>query len=702
MGYKTWSALDDRALELGPDKPQASGAWKNWRLSLDDEGAAWLIADQTGTSVNTLSEQVLHELDSALKRLEQEAPKGLVIRSAKQSGFFAGADVSELKTVRDETDVQERLTRANAIVDRLAALPMPKVAVIHGHALGGGLELALACDHRIVAGEAKLGYPEVRLGLHPGLGGTARTLALIDALEAMQLLLTGKSLYAKKALALGLVDAVTEERHVRAGVRDAIGGRLKRHEPSLKERMQRPIFAAAGARKIAADRMRTESAKKAPPEHYPATGALIDLWEAHGDNTKAMRQAEIASFARLIVTDTAQNLIRLFLLREKMKDLTKLDEAPPLSHVHVIGAGAMGGDIAAWCAWHGLTATLTDPKLDVLADAVKRAAELFPRLGHDSAKTRDALDRLIPDVNGKGAARADIVIEAVPEKPELKKQIYAELEPKLKPHAVLATNTSSLQLEDLRQPLRRPGRLIGLHFFNPVSRLELVEIVSHDKVEEDALRVGRAFLGRIDRIPAPVRSAPGFVVNRALTPYMLEAMVLMQEGHAKETIDAAAERFGMPVGPVTLADQVGLDICMDVAHSLRRQLDRPLPAPPDWLREKIEQGALGKKSGKGLYEWKNGEPLKNERVPEPAPDLIDRMILPMIDACLECLRKGVISDEDFVDGAMVFGTGFAPFRGGPMHYARAAGAAALHQRMQALAETVGERFRPDPGWERIL
>jgi len=688
-------------MELGPDDRAAAGPWRCWRLSRDDEGIAWLIADRADASVNTLDEAAFEELDAALAQVEHDAPKGLVLRSAKPAGFIAGADVREFAGVRDEAAVAERIGRARAVVDRLARLVTPTVAVIHGHALGGGLELALACDRRIVAGEASLGFPEIRLGLHPGLGGVARTLALVDPLEAMRMMLTGKPLRAEKARALGLVDAVTQERHVRRAVRAVVAGDLREHRPGLRSRLQEGVLGSAAARKLAADRMRAEADKEAPHEHYPAPYALIELWERHGD-LKALAEAEGASFARLLVSDTAQNLIRVFLLHEKLKHLARAGgQARPLRHVHVVGAGAMGGDIAAWCAWQGLKTTLTDPQPKAIAGAVRRAAELYPKLGHDSAKTRDALDRLIPDLKGIGAAHADLVIEAAPEKPELKREIYAALESRLQPHAILATNTSSIPLETLREGLRRPERLVGAHFFNPVSRMELVELVGHGGGDAEALAVARAFLAVIDRLPAPVASAPGFLVNRALTPYLLEAMVLMGEGAAKETIDAAAERFGMPMGPVALADQVGLDICIDVADSLKRRLDRPLPEIPESLRTLVREGAAGRKAGRGLYVWKGGEPVKAKGAPAPTAEMADRLILPIIDACLECLRKGVADDEDVVDAAMIFGAGFAPFRGGPLHYARAAGAEELRRRMEALAEREGERFRPDPGWSRL-
>lgn len=694
-----WSALEDRERELGPEDARSAGAWAHWRLGREGD-IAWLIADRQDARVNTLSEPVMAELDEALAQIERDAPKALVIRSAKRAGFFAGADVRELMHLRSASEARAQLSRAHAVVDRLEALKMRTLAVLHGHVLGGGLELALACDHRIVAGDARLGFPEIHLGLHPGLGGLGRLLALVDPLEAMRMMLTGKAIDPQKALALGLVDAVTEERHVRAAVRDAAETGFEGHKPTLKERIQSPLLASHGARKLAADRMRSEAARKAPPEHYPAPAALIQMWEDHAGDPEELRSREIESFAQLVTGRTAQNLLRVFTSREKMKH--RSDSAPPPRHVHVIGAGAMGGDIAAWCAWSGLRVSLTDLEPTAIASAIGRAAELFAKLGQDGIATRDARDRLIPDPAAAGVAHADIVIEAAPENLELKRKLYAEIEPRMKPNAVLATNTSSLPLEELRGSLRRAGRLIGLHFFNPATRMELVELVRHDGVEADALATGRALLEAIDRVPAAVRSAPGFLVNRALTPYLIEAMALLEEGHAAETIDAAAERFGMPRGPIALADLVGLDVCAAVADSLRRQLDRPLPAPSRRLREQLEKGLLGKKTGRGFYRWRDGEPVKRNNLPAPTQEIADRLILPMIDACLECLRTGVAEDEQVIDAALVLGAGFAPFRGGPIQHARSAGPRLLHGRMWALSEKVGERFCPDPGWDRLL
>jgi 3-hydroxyacyl-CoA dehydrogenase/enoyl-CoA hydratase/3-hydroxybutyryl-CoA epimerase len=454
-----------------------------------------------------------------------------------------------------------------------------------------------------------------------------------------------------------------------------------------------------------ASRMRREAEKAAPHEHYPAPDALIDLWERHGGDKAAMLAAEKTSFAYLMVTPTAQNLIRVFFLREQMKKLA--GSGNKIEHVHVIGAGAMGGDIAAWCANQHMRVTLSDMKAEPIAGAIKRAVDLFGKIMHKRTAVRDALDRLIPDMQGEGVRSADLIIEAVPEKLELKQRVYAGLEPKMKPGAILATNTSSIPLQDLRTTLQRPERLLGLHFFNPVSRLQLVEVVSHDGSDARLLQEAMAFVGAIDRLPLPVRSSPGFLVNRALTPYMLEAMVMLDERIDKSVIDAAAVKFGMPVGPIELADQVGLDICLDVGDMLRSKFGDALPPTPAWLREKVAKGELGRKTGKGFYVWRDGKPDKSPDQPQgarpaaPTPEMIDRLVLPMSNVCVACLREGIVDNADVVDGAMIFGTGYAPFRGGPLNYARTRGPQNVAATLRALAQKFGDRFTPDAGWEHF-
>jgi 3-hydroxyacyl-CoA dehydrogenase/enoyl-CoA hydratase/3-hydroxybutyryl-CoA epimerase len=687
--------LCPRNLELGPFNAgdTEAGPWQHWRLRTDEDSIAWLLFDKKDASANTLDEATLTELNAVLDKVEQEKPRGLVIRSAKPSGFIAGADIAQFRNATDSAAIEAMLTKGHAVLDRLDNLALPTVAVIHGFCLGGGLEVALACDKRIAIEDASFGFPEVLLGLHPGLGGTVRLPLLINPVAAMTMMLTGTTERARRAKSLGIVDAVTKERHVRGAVKAAVSGDLKAHTQGFLDK----LLNFAPVRPILASRMRGEASKKAPKKFYPAPYALIDLWVAHGGSRAAMQREEIKSFARLLVTETSRNLVRVFFLREKLKGLAKGEFNG--KRVHVIGAGAMGGDIAAWCAWHGFTVTLADMKTEPLAGAIKRAAELYGKINHgDRKKSRDALDRLIPDLQGHGVSSADLIIEAVPEKLDLKQKIFAGVEAKMKPGAILATNTSSIPLEQLREGLKRPERLIGIHFFNPVSRMQLVEVVSHDKVANDVIAAARAFLGRIDRLPAPVKSEPGFLVNRALTPYMLEAMVMLNEGVKKETIDKAAEDFGMPMGPIELADEVGLDICLHVAEMLRGSLP-DLPPPPKWLTDKVEKGELGKKTGKGFYDWKDGRAVKTGEAGTPPADMADRLILPMLNVCMECLRTGVVPGDEIEDGAMIFATGFAPFRGGPMHYARTRGVADVHDTLTRLAAKYGPRFKPDPGWD---
>ncbi|MBN9042281.1 MAG: fatty-acid oxidation protein subunit alpha [Rhizobiales bacterium 62-47] len=692
MDSRIMDALADRVLELGP-QPDASRPYRNFKLTRDADGVAWLLFDRADASANTLSAEVLEEFNTVLNALEAERPTGIVIRSAKSSGFIAGADVNEFRGATDASLVEVAIGRAHAVIDRLEALKIPTVAVIHGFCLGGGLEVALACQMRIAIDDARFGFPEVMLGLHPGLGGTARFTHLINPMQAMTLMLTGKTIDARRAKALGLVDAVTQERHVRNAVRDAVFGKLKRAKPGLIN----TLLNSGPARGFLASRMRREAEKAVPHEHYPAPYALIRLWEKHGDNRAAMLAAEKASFARLMLTPTAQNLIRVFFLREQMKKLAGTDNK--VKHVHVIGAGAMGGDIAVWCASRDLRVTLADMKPEPIAGAIKRAADLYGKIIRKRTDVRDALDRLIPDLDGAGVRNADLIIEAVPEKLDLKQKVYAGLEPRMKPGAILATNTSSIPLQDLRTTLHAPQRLVGLHFFNPVSRLQLVEVVSHDAADPDMLRAAMAFVGAIDRLPLPVKSSPGFLVNRALTPYMLEAMVMLDEKIDKTTIDAAAERFGMPMGPIELADQVGLDICLAVGDMLRTKFGDLLPPTPAWLRDMVARGDLGRKTGKGFYVWRDGKADKGARAStEPTPEMIDRLVLPMSNVCVACLREVIVDNADTVDGAMIFGTGYAPFRGGPLNYARQRGIEDVVSTLRNLAAKFGDRFAPDEGW----
>ncbi len=689
--------LGETWLELGPARDAERDG--PWRAARDAQGVLWLALDVEGAGANTISREVLEGLDRQLDAIAQDPgklPKGVVIRSAKPGGFAVGADITMFRDLKDADDFKAMLRRGHAVLDRLEALACPTVCVVHGQALGGGLEIALACDRILAVDGASFGFPEVQLGLHPGLGGTFRLTERIDPIEAMTLMLTGKTAHTGKAKALGIVEAVIEERHVEAAVRAAIGEDRKKDGPSLKER----ALSLSVARNLVARRMRSTVEDRAPSDHYPAPHALIRLWEEHGGDRSAMQQAEITSFAELVTSETSRNLVRVFFLQQALKKEGHGEDG--VAHVHVIGAGTMGGEIAAWCALKGKTVTLSDPDREALGAAMRRANDVCKDRHLSAIETRDALDRLMPDPEGLGIAKADLVIEAGPEDAKVKGQIYAETEPRMQATATLATNSSSLSITELARGLKRPRRFAGLHFFNPVAKMQLVEIVSHDTVYGTVLNGLAAFCGAIGRLPARVGDHPGYLVNRALTPYLLEAIQLIEEGHEKEAIDAAAEAFGMPMGPIELADQIGLDICLHVAESLKSGLAKPLVDMPGWLSAKVENGDVGKKSGRGFYDWKDGKAQKDKVTIDGAYDEItDRLILPILDACVECLRQGVARDSDQVDGAMIFGTGFAPFRGGPMHYAKSRGVDAVVARLKELAERHGERFRPDPGWQDL-
>ena len=367
----------------------------------------------------------------------------------------------------------------------------------------------------------------------------------------------------------------------------------------------------------------------------------------------------------------------------------------------MVGAGVMGGDIAAWSALRGFTVTLQDRELELIEPALQRAHELFEKRLRDPAKVEAATARLTADVAGDGVAQADVVIEAIFESLEAKSELYARLEPRMKPGAILATNTSSIVLEALAAHLAEPRRLAGLHFFNPVPQMPLVEIIHSEATDPAVLQTAIAFTRRLDKLPVPCRSAPGFIVNRVLMPYLHEAMYAAQQGVPIAVIDEAAVAFGMPVGPIELTDVVGLDVAAHVGEIIASELGRPGPDLTR-LRELIALGKLGRKSGAGFYLWRDGKPVKSAAAAEAAPrELIDRLILVLVNECVACLREQIAEDTDLIDAAVIFGTGFAPFRGGPLTYARSRGIAAVVERLEELATRYGTRFQPDSGWALV-
>ena len=692
---------------------------KHWKLTVDGDNLAWLAFDRAGEGTNTISSEVLRELSRLVDHLAAMPPKGLAILSAKDNGFAAGADIDEFTSIASVEEAVAFMRLGNEVFDKVAALAFPTVALIHGFCMGGGLELALACRYRVAddGPRTRMALPEVMIGITPGWGGARRMPALIGPAAALDLMLTGRGVDGRRAKKLGLVDAVTPRRHFANAARQFLLDPPPVHRPSLA--------AAAGdwpgLRSLVAKMSAKKVAERVRRDQYRAPYAIIDTWKDFGGDPRNIPNDHPASTASLFAHPTTRNLIRIFKLQERLKAFGKSrpppqpspkgegarspsplgegrGEGPIVKHLHVIGAGAMGGDIAAWAALKGVTVTLQDLAPERIAPAVKRAAELYRKRLRQPHLVQAAIDRLIPDVKGAGVAKADLVIEAIVENAEVKRKLFAQVEPRMKASAVLATNTSSIPLQQLSSALARPARFVGLHFFNPVAQMMLVEVVRGPDTSDDAMAIAQAFAKQVDKLPLPCLSAPGFLVNRVLTPYLNEAMLMVDEGFAPETLDAAAKDFGMPMGPIELADMVGLD----VGWAVGQELAKPGATVPKKLRENVEAKRFGKKTGQGFYTWVKGKPRKGRADADAdLKALADRMVVPALNEAVACVRERIVEDGDLCDAGMIFGTGFAPHRGGPIETIRARGKDEWLRILAELERTHGARFAADPGWQSI-
>lgn len=667
--------------------------YTHWVCELDENHICWLGMNRQDTSVNTIDEDVLDELNSILQEIsKQNDTKGLIIYSMKAKGFIAGADVKVFSSLADPTKLTDFLRKGQTVFARLEALPIPTLAMINGFCMGGGLELALACQYRIAsdAPDTCLSLPEILLGILPGWGGTVRLPRLIGGFDALsKVILTGSNIRAKKAKQLGMVDDVVPLRQLKRAAVHYILTKPPCHRPTFVQSMTNKAI----VRSFLAKLMRRQVSKKVSPDHYPAPFSMLDLWEKESRFDDRAYLKETDTIEQLITkNETSRNLIRAFLLRERLKSFGK-HSAFKAEHVHVIGAGVMGGDIAAWCALRGMHVTLQDQSYERIAPAIGRAHLLFKKKCREPRLVQAAHDRLRPDPDGHGIARADVIIEAVFENLDIKKSIMTMIEARAKPTAIIATNTSSIPLEEISLLMKKPKRLVGVHFFNPVSKMELIEIVSSTKTSEETAAAACAFVSQIARLPLPVKSSPGFLVNRVLMPYLIECVQLLDEGYSVESIDHAARSFGMMMGPVELADTVGMDVCLAVAKNLTSHFGGTVPQR---LIDFVNAGKLGKKTGVGFYRYKNGKPIKQEKVNNDKNiEIAQRLILRMVNESAACLREGVVADADLLDAGMIFGTGFAPFHGGPMHYAAHFGRDQLNKLFADLAIAHGDRFKVD-------
>ena len=670
--------------------------FNHWQADLRPDGVVVLSFDRAGESINTFNQEVLLELDALLERLALDPPKGLVLRSAKDKGFIAGADIREFAEFDRKGTIADSIRRGQQTFQRLAELPCPTVAAIHGFCMGGGTEISLACRYRVASNDAstRIGLPEVKLGIYPGWGGSVRLPRLVGAPAAMDVMLTGRTLSAQAARAMGLVDDVVPAGElVDSAAALALGGTRR----PFKQRFLGWFTNTWPVRQLLAPMLVKQVAHKARKDHYPAPYALIETWRRSSGDIQSLLRAEQKSVVKLAGTPTARNLTRVFFLQERLKGLG--GKVPHhIAHVHVVGAGVMGGDIAAWSAYKGFEVTLQDREQRFIDGAIARAQELFAKRVKDDAKRSAVAARLKSDLAGDGVAQADLLIEAIIEQAEAKRALYATLEPRMKADALLTTNTSSIPLTELRGHIARPAQFAGLHYFNPVALMPLVEIVQHDAMAAQTAQRLAAFCKAIDKLPVPVAGTPGFLVNRLLFPYMLEAATLYAEGVPGAVIDKAAVKFGMPMGPIELIDTVGLDVAYGVGQELAPFLGLAIPPA---LANAPEPGKRGKKDGQGLYAWEGGKAKKPEmpkdyRAPD---DLEDRLILPLLNEAVAALHDGVVGDADLLDAGVIFGTGFAPLRGGPIQYVRETGVDVVLDRLEALQTKYGDRFAPRPGWD---
>ncbi len=681
------------------------------------DGIAVLTFDLPGEKVNKLTTPVMAELGSLLDELAQDRTvKALVVRSGKPNGFIAGADIAEIRSISNAKEGEELSRKGQAIMQNIEDLPFPTVAAIHGACLGGGLELALACSYRVLSNDKKtgLGAPEVRIGILPGFGGTQRLPRLVGLSAALEMILTGKTIYAKKAKRIGLADEVTHPetlldvalslaRHA-AGSQRPQGVRAKRPLPlAVLESIPflRPLIYRKAKHSVLEETL----------GNYPAPLAALEAVQhgmVHGQAAGYRREAEL--LGTMAVTDVSKNLIHVFYLGEALKR----DSHPSpvrVNHAAVIGAGVMGGGIAQLFAEKGIAVRMKDLSKQAVGAGLSAAADIFVKRTNkgimDPREARNGMDRIAGTVDWEGFGTVDLGEEAVVENMAAKKQVLAEFEKVAPAHAIFASNTSSLSITELAASSGRPDRVVGMHFFNPVEKMPLVEVVRGKGTSQETVDAVAGLSRRLGKLPVVVNDGPGFLVNRILMPYLGEAVLMLEEGNKIDEIDDALLRFGMPMGAFILLDEIGLDVAAKVSAILREGLGDRLPAS-DLLPSLVAKGFLGKKNGRGFYLYLHGRrggpsPLiagqvaKRQPSPSLAPEeIVDRAVLLMIKEAALCMEEKIIDRPDLLDAALIFGIGFPPFRGGLLRYADSIGAKQIVERMNRCAERYGKRFQPPP------
>jgi len=682
----------------------------NTTLSFGGDGVAVLTLDRPNSSANLFDVATLEELDAHCGTLEARRDvRGVVFVSAKPKIFIAGADLNSFTKDFTAEGLGRIVDLGHRIFTRLERLSIPSVAAINGVCLGGGCELALACDWRVgsLDKSTKIGLPETQLGILPAWGGSVRLPRLIGLPAALGIILAGKQLAAIPAQKAGLFDDLAHPEYLLAAAKKMVA-KGKRPAPAPKG-----LINSALARPLVALKAKKDVLAKTRG-HYPAPLKALEVClAAHGRPLEQGLALERAAFLALAQTAACRNLMGIFFLQERAKKLKAPDTegaGRKVGSLAVVGAGVMGAGIAQWSAARGYPVILKDIAPEMLAKGLKAAEKIF----RDAAKRRvfteaeatAGFDRIKPVAEDVPLHRVDLVIEAAVEKLELKQKIFQQLEARTDAPTVLATNTSALSIDAIASGLADPGRVVGIHFFNPVHRMQLVEIVRGPRTSPAALDTALQFVKAIGKLPVLVKDSPGFLVNRILLPYMVESVRLFNEGCGVQQLDKLMLDFGMPMGPLRLSDEVGLDVAQHVATDLQNRLPKPVPIN-DTLQKMIAKGWLGKKSGRGFYLFSDRKGAKEQPNHEAgflqttgkgqrqdAATLQDRMVLVMVNEAARVLEEGVVGAPEDVDFGMIFGTGWAPFRGGPLRYADTLGAAEIVKRLENLATGVAPYFAP--------
>jgi 3-hydroxyacyl-CoA dehydrogenase/enoyl-CoA hydratase/3-hydroxybutyryl-CoA epimerase len=686
---------------------------QNIQREVTDTGIAILTFDRPDSTANIFDHPTLDELNQHVDFLESEKSlKGLIIRSAKSKIFIAGADLNTFTREVNAERLAMVIERGQKTFDRIARLPYPTVAAIHGVALGGGFEITLACDYRIASSDVatKVGLPETNLGILPAWGGSTRLPKLIGLPNALEAIMNGRTYPAEQALKLGMVDAIVHREQLIAFATKNIqqsGGKKRSHKIHISNRPPLSKLVKSQAEKKALTRTRG---------HYPAPLKALEVACASLNISHEESLAnEKNRFIELALTETAQNLIGIFFLQERAKKLKLPPELEPgpatpgkaINKTMVVGAGLMGAGIAQWLSSRGLRVILKDVGPALLGKGMQAIAKIYAtgvkRHLFSETDARNAFDRILPIYEEMPLREIDLVIEAAIEKLDVKQQIFAELESKLPANLALATNTSALSIDAIAASLQHPERVVGIHFFNPVHRMQLVEIVRGPKTDGATLNTALRFAKQIGKLPVLVKDSPGFLVNRILLPYMVEAVRLFAEGFRIENIDRTMLDFGMPMGPLRLTDEVGLDVAEHVAKELESRV-RHLAPLNDTLAKMMEKGWFGRKSGKGFYEYGSGSDEKinslfgdlqpTEPVSVNQGDVRDRLVLLMVNEAARTIEEKVVDAPEDVDFGMIMGTGWAPFRGGPLRFADHLGISTVVSRLNNLRDRVAPYFEP--------